>query len=218
MIRHTRRHVSGLTGLKVHPPSTGGTTSCWMFGKAPLHPCPRPGPSTSGPRRYDEESTKAPELTPWRGSWNGVVRWTIEVDPVGASSSMFSTETRVATTDPVSRERFRRYWALLSPGILAIRYETLRLTKAEPNGATRARPGVPSVHRSNRTPDDDPKGWRALLRSDLRGRRGPRPVRELWMVPRIRRTAGFLLEAPRSPYRSWANHARTAHLGREGVA
>jgi hypothetical protein len=35
------------------------------------------------------------------------------------------------TTDPVSRERFRRYWALLSPGILIIRYETLRLVRAE---------------------------------------------------------------------------------------
>jgi hypothetical protein len=35
------------------------------------------------------------------------------------------------TTGPVSRERFRRYWAFLSPGILMIRYEILRLVKAE---------------------------------------------------------------------------------------
>jgi hypothetical protein len=35
------------------------------------------------------------------------------------------------TTDPVSRERFRRYWAFLSPGILIIRYQILRLVRAE---------------------------------------------------------------------------------------
>jgi hypothetical protein len=59
------------------------------------------------------------------------IAWTIEVEPAGLSSSVFSTETRVVTTDPVSRERFRRYWALLSPGILIIRYETLRLVRVE---------------------------------------------------------------------------------------
>jgi hypothetical protein len=35
------------------------------------------------------------------------------------------------TTDPVSRARFRRYWAFLSPGILIIRYEILRLVRAK---------------------------------------------------------------------------------------
>jgi hypothetical protein len=49
----------------------------------------------------------------------------------GPSSSVFSTETRVTTTDPMSRERFRRYWAFLSPGIRLIRYEILRLVRAE---------------------------------------------------------------------------------------
>jgi hypothetical protein len=39
------------------------------------------------------------------------IAWTIEVEPTGPSSSVFSTETRVVTTDPISRERFRRYWA-----------------------------------------------------------------------------------------------------------
>jgi hypothetical protein len=34
-------------------------------------------------------------------------------------------------TDRVSRKRFRRYWAFLSPGILIIRYEILRLVRAE---------------------------------------------------------------------------------------
>jgi hypothetical protein len=66
--------------------------------------------------------------------------WTLEVEPTGPSSSVFSTETRVIATDPVSRERFRRYWAFLSPGILIIRYEILRLvrTEAERRSASRA--------------------------------------------------------------------------------
>jgi hypothetical protein len=51
MIRHSRRRAGGSTGWRVHPLSTGGTTSCWMFGKALLHPCPPPSLSTSGPRR-----------------------------------------------------------------------------------------------------------------------------------------------------------------------
>jgi hypothetical protein len=59
------------------------------------------------------------------------IAWTIEVEPLGPSSSVFSTETRVTTTDPISRERFRRYWAFLAPGIRLIRYEILRLVRAE---------------------------------------------------------------------------------------
>jgi hypothetical protein len=51
MIRHSRRRAGGSTSWRVHPLSTGGTTSCWMFGKALLHPCPPPSLSTSGPRR-----------------------------------------------------------------------------------------------------------------------------------------------------------------------
>jgi hypothetical protein len=60
--------------------------------------------------------------------------WTLRVDagpPGGRPSSIFRSETRVKTTDPVSRARFRRYWAALSPGILLIRREALRLVKAE---------------------------------------------------------------------------------------
>lgn len=59
------------------------------------------------------------------------IAWTLEAEPLGAASSVFRTETRVSTTDPASREKFRRYWSLLSPGIRLIRYETLRLVRAE---------------------------------------------------------------------------------------
>ena len=68
------------------------------------------------------------------------IAWTLEVEAAGASSSRFSTETRVMTTDPVSRERFRRYWAYLSPGILMIRYEILRLVKAKAERTFGSRP------------------------------------------------------------------------------
>ncbi|HEX3235838.1 MAG TPA: hypothetical protein VHR41_16695 [Gemmatimonadales bacterium] len=65
--------------------------------------------------------------------------WTMKVDPTGLDSSIFSTETRVATTDPHSRERFRRYWSLLSPGILLIRREILRLVREDAGRRLRAR-------------------------------------------------------------------------------
>lgn len=67
---------------------------------------------------------------------------TFEAEPGGSATSVFRTETRVVTTDALSRERFRRYWALLSPGILLIRYELLRLLKAnaEPRAAWMAEP------------------------------------------------------------------------------
>jgi len=63
--------------------------------------------------------------------------WNLVVTPLGARRSVFSTETRVATTDADARRRFRRYWSLLSPGILLIRRESLRLVRRE---AERRRP------------------------------------------------------------------------------
>ncbi len=55
--------------------------------------------------------------------------WSIETIARGPGNCILQMETRVATTDRNSREKFRRYWALLSPGIIAIRFELLRLTK-----------------------------------------------------------------------------------------
>ena len=57
--------------------------------------------------------------------------WTLQADPIGTTESMARTETRVATTDPVARTKFRWYWSFFSPGILLIRRMTLRLLKAE---------------------------------------------------------------------------------------
>jgi hypothetical protein len=55
--------------------------------------------------------------------------WTLRADPVGESESIFRTETRVATTDPTARRRFRSYWARFSPGIVLIRRVMLGLLK-----------------------------------------------------------------------------------------
>ena len=59
------------------------------------------------------------------------IAWTIEVDPLSAGTSIFRTQTRVATTDPQSRAKFRRYWSLASAGIILIRRVTLRLVRDE---------------------------------------------------------------------------------------
>jgi hypothetical protein len=57
--------------------------------------------------------------------------WTLETEPLGPTASRFRTQTRVCTTDLRSRELFRRYWAVFSPGILLIRQQSLKLVKAE---------------------------------------------------------------------------------------
>jgi hypothetical protein len=57
--------------------------------------------------------------------------WTVAVEPRPGGGSVFRTATRVATTDDDSRRRFRRYWAVFSPGILLIRSEMLRLVRTE---------------------------------------------------------------------------------------
>ena len=59
------------------------------------------------------------------------IAWTIAVEPHGPTESIFRTETRVATTDADSRRRFRRYWTMVSPGVVLIRREMLRLVRRE---------------------------------------------------------------------------------------
>jgi hypothetical protein len=46
-------------------------------------------------------------------------------------ASVARTETQVMTTDPVARARCRRYWSLVSPGVVSIRRTLLRGLKAE---------------------------------------------------------------------------------------
>lgn len=57
--------------------------------------------------------------------------WTLGVQSVAADRSVAWTETRVLTTDREARRRFRRYWAVFSPGILIIRRAGLRRVRAD---------------------------------------------------------------------------------------
>ena len=57
--------------------------------------------------------------------------WTLRADPTGPGTSVFRTETRVATTDAAARARFRWYWAKFSPGIALIRRMSLGPVRRE---------------------------------------------------------------------------------------
>ena len=56
---------------------------------------------------------------------------TLRVDPISATESVFRTETRVEPTDPIAREKFRKYWSLVFPGVVLIRLMSLKSLKAE---------------------------------------------------------------------------------------
>ena len=73
--------------------------------------------------------------------------WTLRADATGASTSVFRTETRVATTDAGARARFRRYWALASPGIILIRWLSLGPLKADAERRARAQAADESFER-----------------------------------------------------------------------
>jgi hypothetical protein len=57
--------------------------------------------------------------------------WTLRADPSGTAGCIFRTETRAIATDAEARRRFRRYWSLVSPGIILIRVAMLPAVKAE---------------------------------------------------------------------------------------
>ena len=76
--------------------------------------------------------------------------WTLRANPLGDAASIFRTETRVVTTDPMARAKFRRYWAFASPGIILIRWALLgplmtaseRRIRASAGRSLRAEPRV----------------------------------------------------------------------------
>lgn len=59
------------------------------------------------------------------------IAWTLRADPLGEAASVFLTETRAVATNAAAWIKFRRYWALMSPGIVLIRYLTLAPIRAE---------------------------------------------------------------------------------------
>jgi hypothetical protein len=71
------------------------------------------------------------------------IAWTLRADAVGQSASVFRTETRAVATDTIARSRFRRYWALASPGIASIRRLSLRPLKYDAERRARAAEAAP---------------------------------------------------------------------------
>jgi hypothetical protein len=69
------------------------------------------------------------------------ILFTLRADRVSESASVFHTETRVVSTDVQSREKFRRYWATFSPGILLIRMALLPMVKAAAERAAKGKAG-----------------------------------------------------------------------------
>jgi len=68
------------------------------------------------------------------------IAWTLTVDSLGPTDSRFRTETRALTTDGGSRALFRRYWAVFSPGIVLIRWQAIRLVRADAERRFRVAP------------------------------------------------------------------------------
>ena len=52
--------------------------------------------------------------------------WTLRAERVNDQRSVLHTETRVCTTDAEARERFRKYWSFVAPGVKLIRRAMLR--------------------------------------------------------------------------------------------
>jgi hypothetical protein len=71
------------------------------------------------------------EFTKFKDPGYVKIIWTLRADAIGSTESIFRTETRAVGTDGEARKRFRRYWSLLSPGIVAIRSVMLPAVKAE---------------------------------------------------------------------------------------
>ena len=59
------------------------------------------------------------------------IAWTLRADPISCNESVFYMQTRARATDPIARRKFRRYWSLVSAGIVMIRWVSLGLTKKE---------------------------------------------------------------------------------------
>ena len=66
------------------------------------------------------------------------IAFTLRADPLDDGHAVFRTETRAQATDAAAREKFRTYWAFLSPGIVLIRWSMLRPVKRSAERAFKA--------------------------------------------------------------------------------
>lgn len=76
--------------------------------------------------------------------------WTLCAEPIDDRTSIFRTVTRAHATDPRAAEKFRRYWAVFSPGIRLIRYEALRAVRAAARHDGRVTSSIASSKRPER--------------------------------------------------------------------
>ena len=65
--------------------------------------------------------------------------WTLRADPLDGHQSIARSETRVMTTDQDAGRKFRRYWSLVSPGIVIIRRIAMTLVRADAERRARAK-------------------------------------------------------------------------------
>ena len=68
--------------------------------------------------------------------------WSLRADAIGPQESIFRTETRAVATDDFARPTFRRYWALVSPGVALIRQSSLGPLKADAERRARMIPAA----------------------------------------------------------------------------
>lgn len=89
----------------------------------------------SRPWKADASTTDAPSTAPQFTNVDepgyAKIVTSLRVDPYGNDSSILTVEIRVATTDAMSRRRYRRYWLLISAASSLIRRMALRLLAPE---------------------------------------------------------------------------------------
>jgi hypothetical protein len=76
-------------------------------------------------------SIPASEFEAFREPGYVKIIWSLRADPVDSGHTVFHTETRVSTTDAQARDRFRRYWSFVKPGVELIRLAMLRPIKRD---------------------------------------------------------------------------------------
>jgi hypothetical protein len=72
------------------------------------------------------------------------ILWTLRADAIGTNASIFRSETRAAATDATARAKCRRYWSFLSPGIILLRWASLKPLRAD--AERRVRLGILTAH------------------------------------------------------------------------
>ncbi|MGE0393852.1 MAG: hypothetical protein AB7I25_14055 [Vicinamibacterales bacterium] len=80
----------------------------------------------------------AADFPAWREPRRVKIAWTLEVEPLGPTSTRLATETRAVATDPEARQRFRQYWRWARFGIVAIRWLMLPAIRRKAEATWRA--------------------------------------------------------------------------------